>query len=123
MEGTDLRSSVLFASLGLFCCLTPYDPRSAAQQVNDPQATAPTMQLDVNRVLVPVVVRDKMGRTVDGLKKEDFQVIDNGKQRAVSGFSVQLRGPIETNQPTPSQPRHHLPRLLPRHRRPLHRVT
>ena len=62
------------------------------------------MQLDVNRVLVPVVVRDKMGRTVDGLKKEDFQVIDNGKQRAVSGFSVQLRGPIETNQPTPSQP-------------------
>jgi VWFA-related protein len=61
------------------------------------------MQLAVNRVLVPVVVRDKQGRTVDGLKKEDFQVLDNGKQRPASGFSVQLRGPVEAIKTNESQ--------------------
>src|ERR1700745_788623 len=35
-------------------------------------------------VLVPVVVTNKEGRAVSGLKKEDFQVQENGKDQKVA---------------------------------------
>ncbi len=39
-------------------------------------------------VEVDTVVRDENGRTVSGLKAEDFKILDNGKPQAVSGFTV-----------------------------------
>ena len=44
---------------------------------------------------MPVVVHDQHGREVGDLKMEDFQVFDNGKLRAVSGFSVTRRAGTE----------------------------
>src|SRR5271165_6977129 len=61
-------------------------PPSAAQQAKDTQAAPYTLEVNVNRVLVQVVVRDHHGRVVNDLSKEDFQVFDNDKPRAVSGF-------------------------------------
>jgi VWFA-related protein len=78
---------------------------SAAQQAKQVEETAPTVQMNVNRVLLPVVVRDKQGRTVDDLRKEDFQVFDNGKQRSISGFSVERRGSTETTKEMESDTR------------------
>jgi VWFA-related protein len=46
-------------------------------------------------VLVPVVVRDKQGRAVNDLKKEDFQVFDNDKQHPILGLTVEKRGATE----------------------------
>jgi len=43
----------------------------------------------VNRVMIPVVVRDKQGRAVGDLKKEDFQVFNNDKPQPVSGFMIE----------------------------------
>jgi VWFA-related protein len=68
-----------------------------AQQVAPPQATpssdAPLkIQVQVSRVLVPVVVRDKHGRVVVGLTKDNFQVFDNDKPQDISGFSMERRG-------------------------------
>ncbi len=40
-------------------------------------------------VLVPVLVRDRQGREVGALKKEDFQLFDDGKAQAISGFMIQ----------------------------------
>jgi VWFA-related protein len=71
---------------------------SAAQQGNESQDTTPRIEMSVSRVLVPVVVRDQQGHTVGDLKKEDFQVFDNGKPRVVSAFTVEKRGPRESNQ-------------------------
>jgi VWFA-related protein len=69
---------------------------TAAQQPAEPQSTPYSLQLNVNRVLVPVVVRDKQGHAVSDLKKEDFQVFDRDKPHAISGFTVQQRGVLET---------------------------
>jgi VWFA-related protein len=47
------------------------------------------IKVEVNLVLVPVVVKDSSGNPVSGLKKEDFQLMDNGKPQTVSIFSVE----------------------------------
>jgi len=78
---------LVLCSLAFFSWINP-----SAQQTNQTQNPAFTIQTNVNRVLVPVVVRDKQGRSVDGLKKDDFQVLDNDKPRIVTGFTVERRG-------------------------------
>jgi VWFA-related protein len=47
------------------------------------------IKVEVNLVLVPVVVKDSSGNPVSGLKKEDFQLLDNGKQQNISTFSAE----------------------------------
>ena len=74
--------------------------REPAQQAQVPQAPelkdAPVkIVVSVNRALLPVVVRDKQGRTVGDLTKEDFQVLDGGKPRVISGFTVEKREVIK----------------------------
>jgi hypothetical protein len=51
--------------------------------------SAETIKAQVNLVLVPVVVRDARGKPVPGLRREDFQVWDNGKLQKISAFSVE----------------------------------
>jgi VWFA-related protein len=88
------RFSRLYRPL-LVCCLCSPATGAAAQEASAPQAAAPTFQINVNRVLVPVVVRDKQGLPIADLKREDFEVVDNGKARSVSAFNVEQRGPAE----------------------------
>src|SRR5208283_1804407 len=47
------------------------------------------IKVQVNLVLVRVVVRDAGGKLVPDLKKEDFQVLDNGKEQKFSTFGVE----------------------------------
>jgi VWFA-related protein len=51
--------------------------------------TGTTFKLRVNLVQVRVVVRDSHGAPVDGLKREDFQVFDQGKLQAISTFGIE----------------------------------
>ncbi len=47
------------------------------------------IKVEVNLVLVPVVVKDSSGNPVPSLKKEDFQLFDNGKPQTISTLSVE----------------------------------
>jgi VWFA-related protein len=66
-----------------------------------PAQTTPSSQIEinVNRVFLSVVVRDKQGRAVSDLKQEDFQVLDNDKPEVVSAFTVQKHVPLENKPP------------------------
>src|SRR6267378_732014 len=51
--------------------------------------TPTTFKVRVNLVLVRVVVRDRQGKIVSNLKKEDFQLYDNRKLQTISSFSME----------------------------------
>ena len=57
-------------------------------------------------VLVPVVVNDKDGKPVTGLKKEDFQVQENGKDQKVA--SLEEFKPTAAALPRPATPNHEI---------------
>jgi VWFA-related protein len=80
--------------------------RTSAQQksATSPQDSVPKIQVSVNAVLVPVVVRDSHGRAVGNLRQEDFQVFDKNKPQAISGFSIQKRAAVEGGNPTADPP-------------------
>jgi VWFA-related protein len=77
----------------LVCAMIAPCHHSAAQQAPAPANSTPTITVNVNRVLIPVVVRDKQGRAVGDLKKEDFQIFNNGKPEPISGFMIESREP------------------------------
>jgi VWFA-related protein len=56
-------------------------PPSAAQQ-------PPTFKVRVDYVEVDAVVTDRQGRIVRDLKKEDFQVLEDGKSQAITNFTL-----------------------------------
>jgi len=59
---------------------------------SEPPAAAETIKVDVRQVIVPVVVSDKSGHQVTGLRQTDFQVFENGVEQTVSSFSVEHSG-------------------------------
>jgi VWFA-related protein len=65
---------------------------ASAQQTSppkQPQAPAATFRSGVDLVVAPVVVRDRQGRAVGGLRQEDFAILDKGKPQAIASFSVE----------------------------------
>jgi VWFA-related protein len=47
------------------------------------------LHAEVRVVEVPVVVRDGQRRAVGGLKKDDFEVFDDGKRQKITAYSIQ----------------------------------
>src|SRR5580698_5265631 len=88
------------ALLICFSALTLH-AQNAAQQ---PPDSGITLQVHVNSVLVPVVVRDAQGHALGDLKQEDFKVFDQGKPRQISGFTMQQGAPLETAPQAVAQP-------------------
>ncbi len=53
------------------------------------QNTDEVIKVDVNLVSVPVIVSDRQGRYVAGLKAEDFSVYQDGRKQTVSFFGAE----------------------------------
>jgi VWFA-related protein len=82
--------------------VVPRPPLPVGEPADQPQPQHP-IELNVNRVLIPVVVRDKSGRAVSDLKEEDFKVFDNGTPRPISRFLVERRGTEKTGDASGSE--------------------
>ncbi len=93
------------AHLTLVLCCLVLIPRahSAERQAQQAPPGAPLIKTDVNRVLVPVVVRDKHGNAIGDLKKEDFKIFDSGKPRAISAFTVENHPIQKTSTAVPTE--------------------
>ena len=57
-------------------------PPSGAQS----QQPAPPIRVTVNRVNVGVTVTDSTGRFIEGLRRDDFQIFDNGIEQPITDF-------------------------------------
>ena len=59
----------------------------AEAQENPPQPEQ-TIQVSVDRVNAGVIVTDSHGHFVEGLRREDFRVFDNGIEQSLTGFAA-----------------------------------
>ena len=96
-----LKYRFRLSALGIvsISCYSILLARQAPPTSAQPQAT---IRVTVNSVLVPVIVTDEHGRAVPGLTQQDFQILDEGKPRAITGFSVQQQAPAPPVNPLPS---------------------
>jgi len=75
-----LTAALLLAAAICLCSFT------AAQE--NPQPPKQTIQVNVERVNVGVIVTDHGGHFVEGLHRKDFRVFDNGVEQPVRGFTA-----------------------------------
>ena len=78
MKPDCLLVPTLFLAVALGCCL------GWAQE--NQQEQAPRIQVTVDRVDVGVIVTGRDGNFLDGLRREDFQVFDNGTEQPITDF-------------------------------------
>src|ERR1035437_8481037 len=90
---TIARQLAAIAICSVALTLHPQDAARQAQPAPGPGGVL--LQVRVNAVLVPVVVRDAQGHAVGNLKQEDFKVFDQGKRRPISGFSMEQSEAVE----------------------------
>ncbi len=80
---------------------------AAAPQVPDAPGPPSTPQPEIvmrsstRLVEISIVVRDKKGNPITGLKKEDFSVLDEGKTQDVAFFSAPTSAPLTRPNPLP----------------------
>ena len=74
------QAALLFATVLCACSL------AGAQE--NPQLPKQTIQVSVDRVSVGVIVTDSGGRFVEGLRREDFRIFDNGIEQPLTGFAA-----------------------------------
>jgi VWFA-related protein len=109
-------------------------PRADARETGTPAAPPPptptmadetgfALRIDVSSLLIPAVVLDKNGRSVGDLGKEDFVVLDDGKPRPITGFTLVKRPqdagsrPSESQTPAPGTAPPAAPQSAPQRRR------
>ncbi|PYQ97210.1 MAG: hypothetical protein DMF97_14260 [Acidobacteria bacterium] len=84
-----IRVAALFAFLtGAALSAGQNPPAATSQPPPAPPPQGPTFRVRVDYVEVDVVVTDQRGNLVRDLKKEDFQVLEDGKAQAVSAFTL-----------------------------------
>jgi VWFA-related protein len=82
----------------------PTSPTSPSAQLAPPSASGMTLRVNVEELLVPVVVRDRDGHAIGTLTKADFTVLDQGKPRPITGFSI-VKSTALQETPQSGQPR------------------
>jgi Ca-activated chloride channel homolog len=80
--------------LTLMTALSPSPALMARTADGLDQPVRPTFRTSVDLVPVTAVVRDRRGRTVRNLGREDFEVYERGRQRRIVDFKATDQGPV-----------------------------
>ena len=80
-----IRHSQFSRAAGLLIVLVLCGFGTGAQEQD--ATPAQTIRVNVNRVNVGVIVTDSRGKFVEGLRREDFQVFDNGTPQQITDFA------------------------------------
>src|SRR5207244_10977845 len=96
--------SLLLAVAANALAQAPQNPAEMAQR-DEPAV----FKARVNLVAVPVVVRDRQGKAIGTLTKDDFLLFDRGKPQYTARFSMEKAGtrtikPIEIESVDPTLP-------------------
>ncbi len=76
---------------------------SVKEEASTPtESEAAKFRVNVKLVLARVVVRDSTGHPVGNLKKEDFELFDNGKKQVISNFDAEQVKATPVAAPAPS---------------------
>ena len=94
---TDIRRRSLrrvhWVHAGVLLWLVAHGISAEAQEQNAPSGRS--IRVNVNRVNVGVIVTDSKGKFVEGLRREDFQILDNGALQQITDFaSVDAPGQV-----------------------------
>lgn len=71
------------------------------------------LKVNSNLVVVRVVVRDAEGKPVEGLRKEDFRLFDQGKEQTIAQFDVETALPPPSGSALAHAPDQSLPSTAP----------
>ncbi|MEW6126367.1 MAG: VWA domain-containing protein [Acidobacteriota bacterium] len=80
---------------------------SALAQTNPKNDDEKIIRIGTDLIQLDAVVTDKAGRIVNGLKKEDFEIIENGKKQQIGFFEfvdVAKKQQVTTDTAKPTQP-------------------
>ena len=73
----------------------PRSPQKDGQEVRQPaQATEPKIAVDVKSVSVAATVRDKHGKIISNLSKEDFAIEEDGRAQTINYFARESDLPL-----------------------------
>ncbi|HZS54031.1 MAG TPA: VWA domain-containing protein [Bryobacteraceae bacterium] len=79
----------LFAGCAAVCRQAPQGATTQNAPEMSSHDSAPNFSSKVNLVLVPVVVRDRTGKAVGNLTKDDFRLFDKSKPQVIARFSLE----------------------------------
>jgi VWFA-related protein len=82
------------ALLAAGVCLLAVEPGGARGALAQEQDPPPRFTSSVDLVSVAAVVRDRKGRFVPDLSREDFVVVEGGERRPIVGFEFERDGPV-----------------------------
>lgn len=87
-----------------FCALLVYV--NALAQTSPPAVSTPgpVLKVEVRVVLVDVVVTEKKGQSVPGLRRQEFQILEDGKPQAISYFEEHTVNPSPPSKAPPPPP-------------------
>src|SRR5205809_651861 len=106
LRPSDLLRSAIAIVVGAVCfCLLclgmSLEPQSASQKGNGPNGEdQPVLRVSTRLVEVSVVVENRKGEPVRDLGRDDFTVLDDGREQQISVFSVESEQPP----PAPARP-------------------
>jgi len=87
-----VRLWIVFAALFLLRLPSPSQTVSPDEVRISSRPYSPQLVIrSVSRLVdIAVVVRDSRGNSIGGLSQDDFEVLDNGKKRTLTAFSIQI---------------------------------